>query len=300
MKKTHGVVAVSLMATVLAATSGPLVGGVHAAAPAPATLGANVVPNGGFERGADPGVHLAIAPGSPLLANWTVVGSEVSVYGTYWKAQEGGRSLALANPTTSATTASSVKQNIPTTPGQRYQLTFYQSGNPNDHQPSTVRMQIGTLSHDFTYQAAATAGTTKMDWVQRSVTFTATAATTPLSFTAIYTPGNSPLGLDNVQVRAMQTGTGTSGTPAVKPGLTLAATTVAAGGSQTATITAAPQAALAVVIDAPDGSQIVVPAHADASGHYAYTWTVPATVHGAAHVLVDSAGAIARADFTVR
>jgi choice-of-anchor C domain-containing protein len=296
MKTKRGALAGSLMVAALAAGGH----GAHAADSAPVTLGANAVPNGGFERGADPGLHLAIAPGSPLLANWTVVGSEVSVYGSYWKAEEGARSLALANPTSSPTTASGVKQSIPTTPGQRYQLTFYQSGNPSDHQPSTVRMQIGTQSHDFTYQAAATAGTTKMDWVQRIVTFTATAASTPLSFLAIYTPGNAPLGLDNVQVRAIQTSTDSSGTPAVKPGITLAAASVAVGGSQTATITAAPQAAVALVIDAPDGSQIVVPARTDASGHYAYTWSIAISVHGTAHVLVDSAGVVARADFTVR
>ncbi len=298
MKTKHSVLACLLAVALLAAASSPLVESVHAAAPVPVTLGANVVPNGGFERGADPGLHLAIAPGSPLLTNWTVVGNEVSVYGSYWKAAEGTRSLALANPTSSASTASGVKQNISTTPGQRYQLTFYQSGNPNDYQPSTVRVQVGTLSQDFTYREATTASTTKMDWVQRTITFTAAAANTPLSFLALYTPGNSPLGLDNVQVRAIQTGAST--TPVAKPVLKLATATVVASASQTVTVTVAPQAAVALVIDVPDGSQVVVPAHADASGHYVYTWSIPPTVHGTVHVLVDRAGAIARADFTVR
>ena len=79
-----------------AATVLPLAGGAYAADHAE-TLGPNIVANGGFETGSDPGVQLSIPVGSPYLTGWTTHGTEVKVIGTYWQAEEGTRSMALAN-----------------------------------------------------------------------------------------------------------------------------------------------------------------------------------------------------------
>jgi choice-of-anchor C domain-containing protein len=298
--KTKRTPAIRAMAALLlgAATILP-VAGVARADTSNEVLGPNILPNGGFERGAAPGVHLAIAAGSPLLTNWTAVGGEVAVYGTYWQAQEGTRSLALAHAGTAITTVSGVKQIFPTIAGQRYRVIFYQAGNPNDHQPSVLRFQIADQSRDFTFQEPATATAQKMVWVKRSFVFTASAASTTISFLAFYTPGNDPLGLDNVQVRAIQAAPGSSGSAAKTTTLQLGAATVAAGGSETIGVTAAPNAPVALVIDSPDGTQVVTPGHADASGHYSYTWAVPSGAHGTVHVVADSAGSVAQATFTV-
>jgi hypothetical protein len=238
-----------------------------------------------------------------LLSNWTVVGHEAAVYGSYWQAAEGTRSVALANPGTAIATASGVKQTIPTVAGQRYRVSFYQAGNPNDHQPSTLRFQIGGQSRDYTFQEPSTATAQKMVWVKRDFVYTASAASTTIAFTAFYTPGNDPLGLDNVQVRAIQTPAGApdaGGTaPAVKTSISLSAATLAAGGSEAIAVTAAANASVTLIIDAPNGTQVVQSGHADASGHYTYTWAAPSGLHGKVLVFADSAGSIAQGGFTV-
>ena len=110
------------------------------------------------------------------------------------------------------------------------------------------------------------------------------------------------LGVDNAQLRAILPSAG-SGVPAAGQAapinLAVGSASVTAGAKQTLTIVVGKGAALGLIIDYPDGTQVVAPAHAGADGHYTYTWAIPATVHGTVHVLVDSAGTIARATFSV-
>jgi hypothetical protein len=259
-------------------------------------LGPNIVVNGGFERGADPGEALAVQAGSPFVTGWTIFGNEVHVYGTAVQAEEGGRSVAMANDTTAITTGSGVSQVLTTKLGQKYQVSFYQAGNYNDHGPSTIRVEVGKSSHDYTFQEDAQATYKNIEWAHRVFTYSAIAATTPITFTASYTPGNDPLQLDNVQVRAILT---SSTTPVATLSVKLGAPTATAGGSETIAVTAAAGAALTVLVDYPDGTQAVTQAKADSGGHYTLTLTLPANVTGKAHVLVDSAGAIAQAGFTI-
>jgi uncharacterized protein DUF642 len=259
-------------------------------------LGPNIVVNGGFERGADPGEALAVQAGSPFVIGWTIFGNEVHVYGTAVQAEEGGRSVAMANDTTAITTGSGVSQVLTTKIGQRYQVTFYQAGNYNDHGPSTIRVQVGKSSHDYTFQEDAQATYKNIEWAHRVFTYAAIAATTPITFTAFYTPGNDPLQLDNVQVRAILT---SATTPAGGLSVKLGTATPSAGDSETVAVTAAAGATLTVVVDYPDGSQAVTQAKADSGGHYSLTLTLPTNVTGKAHVSVVSAGTIAQAGFTI-
>ena len=168
-----------------------------------------------------------------------------------------------------------------------------------------LRFQIAGQTRDFTFQEPTTASVKAMVWVKRGYVFTATTASTAIAFTALYTPGNDALGLDNVQVRTIQaapSASSSSGAPTASPVATklqLASATVAAGASETITVTAAPTGAVAPVIDAPNGTQVVVPGHADGSGHYSFTWTVPSGVSGAVHVFADSAGSVAQGSLTI-
>jgi hypothetical protein len=87
--------------------------------------GPNILVNGGFERGADPGKMLTLTAGAnPLLPGWTVVipGGDprnVDYVGTYWQAEEGTRSLGLGfglqPPTTDTAKLNGVKQTFSTT-----------------------------------------------------------------------------------------------------------------------------------------------------------------------------------------
>jgi hypothetical protein len=271
------------------------------------TLGPNIVANGGFEVGSDPGVQLSIPVGSPYLSGWTTHGTEVKVMGTYWQAEEGTRSMALANygqmpadPKLVAPSASGVLQTLTTKLGQPYRVTFYQAGNPYDHRPAMIRIQIGGMTKDFTYQSDTTARPAKMQWVQRSFLYTATATSTPLALYAYYTPGNNPLGLDNVQVRAVKPAPGAPSTTApVKTTLQIGSASLAAQGQQTIQVSTGKNAAVTLIIDYPDGTQVAVPSHAGADGTYTYKWAVPSSVHGTVHVTADSAGAVAQGTFTV-
>jgi hypothetical protein len=74
---------------------------------------------------------------------------------------------------------------------------------------------------------------------------------------------------------------------------------LAAGGQQTVQATAGKNASVALVVDYPDGSQLVVPGHAGADGHYSYSWAIPGSVHGTVKVWLDAGGSIAHATFTV-
>jgi len=86
-----------------------------------------------------------------------------------------------------------------------------------------------------------------------------------------------------------------------KASLQFFSATATAGGQQTALITAAKNALVAIVIDYPDGTQVIVPSkRAGPDGHYAYTWTVPDGIHGLVHITVDAAGAVTQGTFTVR
>lgn len=158
---------------------------------------------------------------------------------------------------------------------------------------------IGAQTHDYTYQTDNTAILARMEWIKRSFTFRATSASTPLRFTAAYTPGNDYLGLDNVQVRAIQPPTGTPGSGAVAPttGLRIASNPIAAGGKQSVQVVTGKSAPLTLVLDYPDGTQVALSTHAGPDGHYAYAWSLPASVHGIVHVLVDGAGSIAQGSF---
>ncbi len=281
----------SIAAVVLAAALlGPHASGARAdAAPPVESLGPNIVANGGFEQGADPGEHIYLPAGaSPLLPGWTLLAGAV-LYGTSWQAEEGNRSLALH-------TDGGLGQALKTKVGQKYRVVFYQAGNPNDHAPSTIRAQIGAYQHDYTYQSGQSATTKQMDWLKRTFTYTAIAATTPLSFTVQYDSGNDPFGLDNIQVRAILSGSA-SGTPATS--LRLGSATASAGGTEAIAVTAAPNAALVVVIDYPGGAQAVTQAKADTTGHYTLSLTLPPAVTGTVHVTVDSGGSVAQTTFTV-
>jgi hypothetical protein len=84
------------------------------------------------------------------------------------------------------------------------------------------------------------------------------------------------------------------------PVLQLVSTTVSAGGQETALVTTAKNASVGIIIDYPDGSQVLVgPKRAGPDGHLVYTWQVPAGTHGTVHLVVDKGGAVAEGTFTV-
>lgn len=315
----RGASALILAAAITGSVAGTAPVDAHRAADTATEVdGPNILVNGGFERGADPGGALILPPSSPLLQGWTVEvpGTERQVYyvGTLWQAAEGTRSVGFRLSQFyfgQKKQAPDIKQSFATVAGQRYRVVFYQAVDAwHKNNPMILRMAVAGQTRDYTYQADQNATRQHMEWVKRSFAFVATAASTTIQFSPQYVGTNyddGPLvGLDNVQVRAIQAPTAgqtpVPGAGTAQPGplvLKLAATSLAAGGQQTVQATAAKGAAVALVVDYPDGSQLVVPGHAGADGHYAYSWAIPAAVHGTVKIWLDAGGSVAQATFTV-
>lgn len=316
---TRGIAALSI-ATALAGAAPGAPADAHRAADTAATEvdGPNLLVNGGFERGADPGDALILSPGSPYLQGWTVEtpGTERQVYdvGTLWQAEEGTRSLGFRLSEyyfTQKKQVPDIKQTFATVAGQRYRVVFYQAVDAwHKNVPMTLRMAVAGVTRDYTYQADDNATRQHMEWVKRTTGFVATAAATTIEFSPQFVGTNyddGPLvGLDNVQVRTIQTPTaGQTPVPGVggpQPGaitLKVGAPSLTAGARQTVQATAAKGASLVLVVDYPDGSQLVAPGHAGADGRYSYSWALPSTAHGTVKVLLDAGGSVAQATFTV-
>jgi choice-of-anchor C domain-containing protein len=165
------------------------------------TADANLISNGSFEQGIDPGVFTTVFAGdSTSITDWAVTSGSVDYIGTYWQAADGSRSLDMSGngPGTIASTS------FATTLGQQYLVTFEMAGNPDG--PPTIKsldVSVGAYSNTFTFD---TTGYTRsnMGWTTESFVFTATGSTSTLQFSST-SNGESPYGpaLDNVTANAV-------------------------------------------------------------------------------------------------
>jgi choice-of-anchor C domain-containing protein len=142
---------------------------------------ANLISNGSFEVATvDPGAFFIQLPaGSTAITGWTAI-SDVDYVGTLFQAADGIRSVDL-----SALASGAISQTFPTDSGVTYLLRFAMAGNP-DGPPSTKTLQVtvGNVSgRQFTFDIS---GHTAQDmgWVEQSLTFVATGATTTLTFSS--------------------------------------------------------------------------------------------------------------------
>ena len=165
---------------------------------------ASLINNGSFENGLDPGTFTTLGTGNTSITNWTIAGGSIDYIGTYWNASAGVRSIDL-NGMSSGT----LQQTFATTPGESYLLTFDLSGNPDGGNPiKTLTVTDGIFAQMFMFDTTANGGATigingNMRWQPQSFQFTASSASTTLSF--IGDPNNGPFGpaLDNVSVTAV-------------------------------------------------------------------------------------------------
>jgi uncharacterized protein (TIGR03437 family) len=167
---------------------------------------ANLLVNGSFEQGPNPGSYTNFAKGSTGITGWTVSLGNIDYIGSLWTAADGSRSLDLegSSGTCDLSTPNcpgGIAQSFATVAGQEYMVTFSLAGNLfNIPVVKTIRVsaagQFQTFAFNTTGHSAA-----NMGWVTINWTFTATAATTTLEFD---TADNPPTGwgpaLDNVSV----------------------------------------------------------------------------------------------------
>ena len=175
----------------------------------------DLLQNGSFELGPDPGIFLPLKPGDTSINNWTVISSSVpggggggiDYYGTGWRSSDGSRSLDL-NGTPGV---GGIFQDFTTTPGLKYVVSFDMAGHPSG---LLQKMKVSAIglgnSTDFPTQEAEfffQSGTDQnnLGWQRRTWEFTARTSKTRLQFESLqtfYRYGGPAL--DNVNVTALE------------------------------------------------------------------------------------------------
>jgi hypothetical protein len=166
---------------------------------------ANLLTNGSFELGTlvNDGNHAQTFSAGPTnITGWTAVGRQVTWIDAgnpfLLTAQDGDRFLDLTAYITGAPFGG-VTQNVATTTGQEYELSFYLGsytqrwGGP----PVSILASAGGASQTFTVSTTSTAST----WTPFSLSFTATSANTAITLSGA--AGFQYIGLDNVSVNAV-------------------------------------------------------------------------------------------------
>jgi choice-of-anchor C domain-containing protein len=180
---------------------------VFLAAASPASAGVNILTNGSFELGTYPGgVFASLGAGATNITGWSIGGGGVDWIGSYWQPADGARSLDL-----NRLSAGSVSQTFSTVVGQRYQVSFSISGNP-DGGPAlkTIQVDVNDNVHAFSYTTGANSRP-NMLWEPVSFTFFADSPFETLTFLSTTTgfsgnagfPGAFGPALDNVAVSAV-------------------------------------------------------------------------------------------------
>lgn len=175
------------------------------AAPAGA---ANLIKNGSFEKPVVPDGSFQYFSTGEKFRNWTVVGArniaivseDLNYCGHTFPAKYGVQFVDLTGDTNSAT---GLQQNIDTTPGSTYSLSFL-IGNVYDSlyncgTSSTVNVLIdGVAAASFTNRAGK--GSTTIAWRKFSTEFVAQHATTTIALINGDPPADTANGLDAVNV----------------------------------------------------------------------------------------------------
>ena len=151
--------------------------------------------NGSFEMGTDPGLSAEQSTSSTAITGWTVTSGSVDYVGGLWQASNGARSVDLAGAS-----IGSLSQTFGTVAAQSYFVTFDVSKNPaGGAVPRMVQVTAGGFSQTYGFSAANS--TNDMMWASRSFNFTATSATTTLTFAAL---NDGPYGRRSTMWRSMR------------------------------------------------------------------------------------------------
>jgi choice-of-anchor C domain-containing protein len=145
-------------------------------------LEANLLKNGSFEFGPDPGPSgfLPLTPGSTAISGWEVIRGGIDYVGTDWVASDGDRSLDL-NGTPGV---GGVAQTLATIPGQSYHVSFDMAGHPSGLL-QTMRVSAAGQSQDFYFQSGTDPN--QLGWQTLTWEFTAAETATTLEFFSLQT-----------------------------------------------------------------------------------------------------------------
>ena len=169
------------------------------------TAHANLVLNGSFELGIDPGVFINLPGGSTAIDNWIVTGDGIDYVGSGWQSSDGNRSLDLDGSVGSPSPNGGVSQTFATTSGTRYVVQFDMAGNPGSG-PTIKPMRVSAAGQQSDFFFDITGQTsTDMGWETNQWEFMASDSSTTLEFRSLTTPPDTGWGpaLDNVLVQAV-------------------------------------------------------------------------------------------------
>jgi len=168
--------------------------------PAGVVVDDNLLKNGSFEEGPDPGRgHVTHKEGSATLPGWTISRGDIDVNGSVFRPAHGARCLDL-----DGNVPGGIAQTIATVPGRRYRLTFDLAGNVGGGlRLMKLRVTAAGQSADFAFDNF---GKTAQDpgWVGKTWEFTAEKDSTTLEFQSLSATGNAGPLLDNIAVVAVR------------------------------------------------------------------------------------------------
>jgi len=165
---------------------------------------ANLVNNGSFELGTNPGSFTTVATGGSNITGWNVTSGSVDYIGTYWQAAEGSRSVDM-----SGNSLGRLSQSFATIPGFLYEVSFAYSANPDSPNGGLRKTDVAILETDTSNLLASsqvtwdvpTEGNTKtnMMWKSASFTFTAVDTQSTIQFDSLAT-NSFGIAVDDVKV----------------------------------------------------------------------------------------------------
>jgi hypothetical protein len=179
---------------------------------AAATAQGQLVTNGGFETPAPPPGAFTNHLTGTTFDGWTVVGAPGDVstvsgsytsFGFHFPAQSGSAWLDLTGFVSNHATG--VQQVIATTPGTKYDVSFWVGNIANPGGPYGSTSAVNMLldgNQFFTALNSGGAGTTAQFWQHFTTSFTATGTSTTLAFLNGDPATDNTNGLDNVSVAA--------------------------------------------------------------------------------------------------
>jgi Protein of unknown function (DUF642)/PEP-CTERM motif len=142
-----------------------------------ASLAASLFTNGSFEN---PRIgYASLGPSSTYITGWTTVLSGVEFYSAGSSAIDGVMVVDLANYVYAS---GGLEQAIATTPGQRYDVSFFAGNSASSGRDGTGIVKV-TLDGSTTLQFdTAVAATAAYAWAERSFSFVATGSSTLIRF----------------------------------------------------------------------------------------------------------------------
>ena len=160
--------------------------------------GPNLIRNGDFEKDGVLSQYKDLDAGAPGVSYWHITRGSVGLTGKYWRASHGVSSIEL-----NGRNAGVLSQNFTTTPGQRYEVSFYATANPQT--PPAIRPLLRvTIAGMSKVMPVSQTGSTPdfMNWKLYTILFTAHSPTSKLEFSS-ETAGDCGPCIDNVSVKSV-------------------------------------------------------------------------------------------------